>query len=659
MEFADLEILLMDDQVDKRLDAIRQLSLMETFRQDLFLLALGDKDWRVRKEAISLFLRQPDAGLRAAVIIEQLQHPDNAGLRNAAIEILISLGAQGLPQLISKLETSDPEIRKFIVDILGEIGRPACVSALLPYLNDKDENVRYAVVETFGKLSAESAVNDLLDLLETSETGLRFMIFESLASIGSGVPVERILPYCEDRLLRKAVFTCLGRLGDVLAIPTLVNGLSDPLRKTREVALLSLGQLISRQEKCLECPTLANQADAFQEHLLPYLHHADLKYRRAAAFSLSLTPNLSTLEHILPLLADEEIRGDIISACRCFPVDLFAQLLESVTVENDLAIYLIFICGELKCGTVEPLAMQGLSSDNPQLRYASVMTLGKVEATNAIVALGDALADDSSDICHAASEALRQLGVRNIQAVITTIAPFLESDDASLRLLAVRTLGGLPLEEVEDYLLQALKDVDPDVRCEALRSLKGGSSQRLLSGLTIALTDESPAVRRLAAAALESFPTDKVMSIIDHVLDDHDPWVRATAINTLQVGDEQGLLSLLAKGVNDSVGVVQIAALETLARLFPDQSQQYLLTALVDEDIDVVRTAVSLLLKAGQVELLIKHESSKVRVATISALRLQGAANWKQLIELQLADENDPSVRQAIDKVLKQGTAGA
>ncbi len=658
MELKQLEQMLMDEQVEVRLEAARRFSRLETFDEGLFVRMLGDADWRVRKEAVSLFLRLPDAGTRTAKVIEQLRHPENAGLRNAAIEILISLGAQGTPELIRQLKISDAEVRKFIVDILGEIGHPGCVAQLLPFLQDEDENVRYAVVETLGKLRADAAVSGLLDLLETADAGLRFTIFDALAVIGASVPMERILPYSSDRLLRKAVFYCLGQIGDLRALPALMDGLSDPMRKTREVALMSVGSLLKDLEEGTSYQDIQLPSAERLAQVAEYLEQDNTDFKQAACRLLSLQLDKDLFLRLLPLLAEEELRPTVVAAARRAPEGLLKTLLETTSLQDPMAIFLIYLAGELQSPAVTPLAMQAITDDDPQLRYASVMTLGKVAAFEAIGLLGERLGDDISDIREAASEALRQLGRIDASAVIVSVTPSFDSEQAALRLLAVRTLGGLDSPEAEDYLLQAIKDVAPEVRCEALRSLKGGRSQRLLTGLSIALTDENADVRRLAAAALGAFPAGNGLAVLEHVLDDRDPWVRTVAIRSLQGENLKAVLPLLERGLADPVGVVVIAALETLAEVFPQGAQDYLQQALENADLDVVRKAVVLLLQAGSAELLLSHQKPQVRMAAVAEIQLQQPDEWQQLFEQRLVTEQDPTVRQAMDEALRRGTSG-
>jgi HEAT repeat protein len=564
-----------------------------------------------------------------------------------------------IPDLFRCLATSEADVREFIVDILGEIGQPSCVAELLPYLRDADDNVRYAVVETFGKLKAKTAVSALLELLEEADTGLCFTILEALAAIGTGVPVARIAPYSEDRLLRKAVFNCLGRLVDVQALHVLVTGVADPLRKTRDAALLAIGEIIKGLPFEVPLPPVAADLGDYINLVCDYLGHDDVAMRRAACHALCIKPDLSSINKVLALLADEELRSDVVAACWRLPENLLFALLDGVSVTDELAPSLVYLFGELHCQAIIPLAIAGLTADNPQLRYVSALALGKVSAKKAITRLGDLLFDPVGEIREAAAEALRTLGADAPTAVIGTLGPFLESDDAGLRLLAVRTLAALPAGKVEDILLLALKDVAPEVRCEALRSLKGGVSPRLLSGLSLALTDEVADVRRLAAEALAAYPPQQVLSILAYAADDSDPWVRMAAIRSVPGGNEQDIEAIVKKGAADGVGLVVIAALETAIRLLPSRAAEYLSGVLESPDQDVVVTAVRLLLAEGWAEKLLVHDSARVRLAVVRELERQEETRWVGLFSERLDSETNSEVRAALATALRRGQAGA
>jgi len=99
------------------LKALARIGLEQSM--DAIYKCLSDESWRVRKEAVELFLSLPRASELASEVIELLHAEENAGLRNAAVEILVRLGRHSLPSLHEELSCSDHDVRKFVLDILG------------------------------------------------------------------------------------------------------------------------------------------------------------------------------------------------------------------------------------------------------------------------------------------------------------------------------------------------------------------------------------------------------------------------------------------------------------------------------------------------------------------------------------------------------------
>ena len=90
----------------------------------LIFAAFGDESWRVRKQAIDLFMSMPISRELIGEVIELLHAEENAGLRNAAVEILTRMGRHSVPMLLDQVNCPDHDVRKFIVDILA--GELAC-----------------------------------------------------------------------------------------------------------------------------------------------------------------------------------------------------------------------------------------------------------------------------------------------------------------------------------------------------------------------------------------------------------------------------------------------------------------------------------------------------------------------------------------------------
>ena len=65
---------------------------------------------------------------------------------NEATQTLIATGSAAVPALLDRLADEDPDIRRWAVNVLGQIGPEAslAIEALVEALNDDNEDVREA-----------------------------------------------------------------------------------------------------------------------------------------------------------------------------------------------------------------------------------------------------------------------------------------------------------------------------------------------------------------------------------------------------------------------------------------------------------------------------------------------------------------------------------
>jgi HEAT repeat protein len=214
--------------------------------KDFALSALGDESWRVRKEAVDLILSVSPGDELARELVSLLTVQENAGLRNSVVEVLQAVGERVLPHLVEHLANEDAGVRKFIVDIMGGIGSPTVLPELAVALSDSDSNVAAAAAESLGVIGDTGAVPHLLKTLERDDLLIRYAILEALVKIGTPVPLGYITPLAGDPLLKKALFECLGVIGDLASVIMLVEGLVDRARTVREAALTALDMIRER-----------------------------------------------------------------------------------------------------------------------------------------------------------------------------------------------------------------------------------------------------------------------------------------------------------------------------------------------------------------------------------------------------------------------------
>jgi len=173
----------------------------------LLLRALGDADWRVRKEAtIAARSFVPDRALISA-LITALGQGDNVGLRNAAVEVLAIAGHAAAPAIADAMSALDEVGRKLAVEALGRSRDEAALGPLEAALFDPDDNVRQAAVEaiaTVGAVAGEPAHKILIRCLSDEDRFIRLTALEGLSSLGVAVPWRRLEPLLADPTSRTA-----------------------------------------------------------------------------------------------------------------------------------------------------------------------------------------------------------------------------------------------------------------------------------------------------------------------------------------------------------------------------------------------------------------------------------------------------------------------
>ncbi len=649
---------------ETRLQGLRDLATIDSVKGlDLIFTAFGDASWRVRKEAIDLFVKMPVSRELIGEIIELLHAEENAGLRNAAVEILTRMGREAVPMLLDHAGDPDHDVRKFIIDILGDIAAPEAIPNLIHGLEDDDSNVRAAAAENLGKLKTPEAVPALLKAMQNPDLLLQFTILETLSRIASPVTLAELLPYKDEKLLRKALIDCLGKAGDVTAINELVAALVDPMRNVREAAILALVEIFERYPeqvrqqltRCERGPaTFAVSANLDDE-----LNHT---LRRASVKILGWLGASDVVEPLLRMLDYESLQQEAMTALvdigRANPQ---ALLTAWPLISGNLRACLAYIFGEAGCTESLPLLRQGLRDNDPQIVRMSAHALGRVGAIQELPALVACLQNASSDVQEAASQALISLGQRFPQETFAELQPLLAHNDPGQRMYTVMVLRELDAPDVLEILSMAVKDAAVEVRRAAVKVFERYDVGEHISTLLLSLTDEDAEVRRTVIEILASCDEEDALDGLQLALQDEDIWVRSAAVRGLGRTASERRRTLVEQAIKDPVGLVSIAALETLVSLVGAGATPQLINALDHADEEVVTAAMNLLTSYGTgdwiqiyAERLIGHPFWMVRAQIArSAVEMLGAGA-RPLLEKRLAAETESLVRQQLTDLLDE-----
>jgi len=629
----------------------------------LLFTAMGDDSWRVRKEAVSVVLRAQPLDVEALEsLIGLLRASDNAGLRNSAVESLERVGAAAVKPLCAHLSDPDHDLRKFVIDILGNIGSPSCLPLLVKALDDADTNVRVAAAENLGKIGDPRALPHLLAVLEGAEVWLKFTVLDALALIGAPVPLESLVPLLRESLLKRATYDCLGVLGDAGCLPLLLQGVQEKAKKAREAAVVALvrvrGRLSSQDlaAALVDLPLKELKGSAAAKDLIDSLRSEDPAVVESLIQVIGIMGDERGALGLLRVSCTERLRGGCLEAFRRIGDPLMPVLLDHFPVaaaaERAVIAHLI---GELGCIGSAGLLFSGLTDDSPELRRSCLHALGRLAVPGAAPRIAELLEDGDARVREASLDALQRLSGCDPDALNELCAELVHAPLPRKRRDAALILGAL-LDGERLSLLA--KDEDATVRRAAVGSLARVALPQAVGHLALALSDEEPEVRVAAAQALSERGGPDVLGPLLIALNDADPWVQSAALRGLRsLGDPEALPGV-TELLGQAHGPVLIAALSTLAAIGGTKALGPVSDALSDSDEEVVEAAIGILSGFGgdwiadHGEALIAHRHWAVRRCFVRALaQLQGDRSLG-LLDEALARETDPLVKGEITEVI-------
>jgi HEAT repeat protein len=664
-----IEAALSSDDDEIRYRAVAAIAGLEDAAEAQALLArcLGDASWRVRKAAIEGLVAQADREGVVARLIVSLSDEENAGARNAAAEALVRLGPASLTGLLGQVGCEDEDLRKFIVDVLGQIGDGAATDALIGRLSDPDDNVRGAAAEALGKIGGAQATEALLATLEGRDLLLTLSALDALVRAGAAVPLERLRPLSTQRLLRRPVLSLLARIDDDEALGWLLDALSDASRGTREAALAALAgwsEAFDRDGVRLD-PLLAERDPA------PLLAAArdglaadEIAVRAAAMDIASRTGDAALAPALVEAAEDERLRERVLDAIRRLGPGAAEPLIKSLDRLPPWAVVLA-LTGLALCddGGSVPYVVRFLDQDEPEVRQAAVEVLAALGDARAVEPLARLLGRPDKRLAGAVVRALAELATGAREAVLDACRQRLGDPDALRIADACRVLSAAGSPAEVPLLQVVLRHQDPRAReaaAVALGSLPGGEA---VAQLRYALADESPQVRAAAARALGVQGGREAADVLLVALKDEEPAVAGAAAEAIGgLGDPAlgaHLLPLLGSEEAPGEAAAAYAVVRALRRLDAPEIDVALYRAAAHPEGEVVKEAAAVAAdlpgEAGTQVLLAcaRHDAWDVRRAAARALARRGDPAVLPDLEALLDAEEDAMVAEGFAEAIR------
>jgi HEAT repeat protein len=651
-----------DEEVRRRaIQDLRGLPLLETC--GLLFGSLGDESWRVRKEAVEVFVSSGPDESQIKSLLELLRSEDNAGLRNSAAEAVSRLGERAIVPLIKSVHDDDADVRKFIIDVMGSISTSAFIPSLLEALQDQDVNVSSAAAEHLGNCSDARVVPDLIQSIVLNPSDL--FRFSALAAIGKlAVPAplpDEIKQLADHDLLRKAVYECLGSIADESAVNLLLDGLAVRQKSSRNAALLALYRLYVRSgpeaRQAIESALQMLRGGDIVPLLIDSFDPRDIPLAEALVVMLDVIGDKRSVGLFLQAFATERLSRVAVRALKHLGPDGIDTLISRyANVDEESRSAICSLIGECAYRNGSAIIIEALSDPIPFVRKAAVSAVGKLGLTDCIPVIVRLLDDSHHDVRNSVVFCLQALALIDRGGIYTVACQIGESDQPEQRRNAAILFAALGDGE---RLLLLVKDEDSLVREAAVSSIGKLHLDSAVGLLLIALVDENPDVRIAAAEALGEVGDDSVLTALNHTMNDEDAWVQCAALKSLARISLTATFDAVLAVFSRADGLLMITCLELLDQLGGERSLDLVEQALDNSDGEIVTQALSILARHSIERIstraagLLSNHNWNVRICCARAVAQLPALQAEALLVHALECEENELVRAQIQNLLK------
>jgi HEAT repeat protein len=669
-----------DDPETRRQAAAALRDLDPEHAAPSLLQALGDEDWRVRKEAVLAAAALSPAPAVLKALVTALGPSDNVGLRNAVVEALSAFGPDAVDALAAALASLDADGRKLAAEALARTTQSTAVPVLRGLLRDPDANVAVAAVEALtalGAARAEEVEVILRSCLDAQNGFVRLAALDGLGRLGVALPWDRLERLRTDELVAPAMLSSMGRSGDERAAPFIVDALSrarggtmlEALRAVVELARSGNNQVLALQRAA---SSLGPEIEAQLVSLVT--GESDGDARVTAILALGALGVRSAPVRCAEALDEEELEGAAEEALDWLGPAAVRPLLEhGMHSEPHQRAAALELAARLSDASNSELvraeALAALSHPAPEMVRAALGALAVVGDGTTLPAVAATLARVTMpSLRRAAESALAVLAARFAEPA-RVLAQSAEPGSAETAVAAVviRVLGppvrGNLAADVE-FLAAALTSPTPDVRRAALEALGAVGGALALEPLSLAIYDEERSVRLTAVRALgrlrsaegEVLGLPQLIALAEGSANEE---VALAALLALGETADNRALPILRPLVRGGDPKAAVAAIEALGAFPESRRFESLIDGLSHSAMEVVKAALRALGECSDARVLLHfgvaldHEAWDVRRLAADLLGRCGGAAAAPL-RARLAVEEDPLVQEAIGRALER-----
>ncbi len=646
---------------------------------EAFVATLGDDDWRVRKEAASLTPRVEPRDELLVALARALDDKENIGLRNAAVEALVSLGPDAVPVALAAFDALDADGRKLAVEVLAGVPDPRGVERLIRGVGDSDSNVAHASAEALGRAGLASedarrrATAALAACLDRDDIPLVLAALESLVRLDARIPYARLLPLSRQPLLRRAAIAAAAHSREEPALGVLVEATaSSPATVARE-ATIALARWLDETPPGSKLASIAGERLRTVAGVHERLRHAaldevDSELRGAALVLLGAVRERGDVVTLVGAAQDEEVSNAAMRGLEIFGPDAgpgLGALLE--VADPPIRTTLLTIIAALGA----PIERERLrivrewvldsAADVAAAAAALLAQLGDERDLGRLVSL---TAHNDPRVAEAATAAVGTLAVRHpeaARALLGALDPTAEHAAAGAAIVAALASreGAAAREDLVSFGERALRSADARARRLAIEALAASGDASVADTIALSLADEERDVRLSAVRALGALGAAGPLRAL--VRESSDEETVSVALRALSAADLATALEVARELVRGSDAALASTAVEVLSRPPGAERARGLLLALEHADKDVVALALAELgpdiAGAGEevfarVADCLTHPAWEVRRLASELLGQGRSPEARALLRARLEHELEPAVREVLQGAL-------
>ena len=503
------------------------------------------------------------------------------GLRNAAIDILRKVGNDGIDVMHRLAVDKNPDIRLFVLDILGTLGNPESVDVLIGGLTDPNPNIRNAAIVSLGLLGDPKAFTYIKPLIEDEEW-IRFSAIEALSQIPhentAGFLLEQLERWSLDELTVSALLETIGRIKPKQCVNALIAMLETANEYIETEIVKALLKILSPDEI------------------------ASLPYKDAHIIKTIIDTHLNDVGEellidmlmVLPRIGDTaSVQAMIDLACRSDPdthPEKFGIITDALCRIGDFEAMVKLLDAEDKLKILAANVLAGIGKDEGTARICERVFTAQVYVkramTNALASIGGAsLCDTFRRLLtdtdgHVISSSLLALARNGDPDDISLMEPFLSHRYPDVREAALISVAMIGTERAENFFMHMASDTDQDKRIMGLRGLKHMESPCLYQAAERLLKDENPEVRAEAVKAIRDKDLPITTDMLKTLLADTHEQIRYAALDIIGMKKVEGFKENLHAAIDGEDMWAASHAIEALGSFKDDTAKAKLLELL-------------------------------------------------------------------------------